>query len=253
MKPTYLKAFLLAACLIAKLPASAEQSNAIPPMPQRFQGVYLGMSMEDLTKLRPQVTSFWHRTSEEKVDVAVTNQTLSEIHRIRDPEWGMLGATNNLKAGMLGMYSFKDGVLNSFTFIWTGDVEKIRECQTKFVSWCVQHWGNNFERKTKTENKGSNAEQLCPVLLWHKGDLILVVVCTSNLTSHRDTGIMLFTVFHRDDKSLVDSFSGEEVDPAVLMLNENPILEVSSINRHLALGYCGDRSTASGSECPVTR
>lgn len=217
MKAKPMKPLLLITLLAVAPVALAQQTNSGVPMPKRFEGIRLGMSMEELVKLRPQVISVWHKTPEGKVDLTRTNQTLDEFYRGFDPEWGELGPTNDLiMAGTLGSYEFRDGKLLSFSFTWIGNAEKITKCQNEFLSSCVRLWGNSYERRAMTQGRGSEYEQVVPVLLWKKGDTAIALTC--GVRGRVDEPLRLFSldVFPTSQSSSLALYEREKFDPEVI-------------------------------------
>jgi len=217
MKAKPMKPLLLITLLGATSVALAQQTNSGLPMPKRFEGIRLGMSMEELVKLRPQVTSVWHKTPEGKVDLTRTNETLNEFYRGFDPEWGELGSTNDLDiAGAVGNYEFRDGKLRKFNFAWFGDVEKITKHQNEFLSSCVRLWDNSYERHAITVERGSEFEQVVPVLLWKKGDTAIALVCGGRWQVGKPLGFFSLNVFPTRDSSILALYECEKFDPEVI-------------------------------------
>ena len=122
--------------------ADEEVKKETVPMPEGFEGIYLGMSIEELFKIRPRVTidsvTAMHIGSlDQKIDTTKPNQTLEESSE-SDSVFGL---------NMLAMYPFRDGKLKSALIGWTGDINHIKKHHKAFVSSCIKRWGSDYQKK----------------------------------------------------------------------------------------------------------
>jgi len=173
-----------------------------------FGGIYLGISLKDFLKIRPNanVHPMNMYSADQKVDLTKPNQSLYEFIE-NDPLFGL---------SMLGTYSFKDGKLRDIMLTWVGDMKKIKKHRKDFVSSCIKKWGSKFQRRiVKLEPKAKN-EHLAPVLFWQKGNTIIVAGWTSKYYDKKlKEGVFMIDLFPRNDEKLIALYAGEKVSKEI--------------------------------------
>jgi len=146
---------------ISVLFAQGNQLN----MPKGFQGIYHGMSLVEFLKIRPNVRVNPMKTGRyEKADITKLNQTLEEGIKNMPFEGGE----------MLGLYSFKEGRLDTLVVIWEGAFEKMRDLSNQFVKERINNWGRDFEAKVVVRG-----ETQMPALIWKKNKVLIGVNCSA--------------------------------------------------------------------------
>ena len=155
-------------------------------MPKEFQGIYYGMSLVEFLKIRPNVRVNLVKTgSYEKADITKPNQTLEE--RIKNTPFKGIE--------MLGLYSFKEGRLDTFVVIWEGLFEEMRGLNNQFIKERIKNWGREFEAKVVVRG-----ETQMPSLIWKKNKVLICVNCSAEPLEGKGFILMSFS-------SLGDPFS----------------------------------------------
>lgn len=214
MLKTIFMCLLVIIMILSSAIADEKAKKETIPMPEGFEGVYIGMLLPDFLKIRPQVRpGGLGPTHETEVDVTKPNQSLGE------------GVENDQLFGLFmgGMYSFRDGKLRHLSLSWIGWGEKIQDVRKHrgvFISSCIQRWGSDFQKKVlKTEPlkqaPSTDEELLVPVLLWKKGNTMVAVRFSSEYENKALGGGFTLTLFSQDDKEIMTIFAGEKVDDSV--------------------------------------
>lgn len=188
-------------------------------MPEGFEGIYLGMSIKELLEVRPNMRPSNRYSPDQKVDLAKLNQSTDELVK-NDPLYGL---------NMVAMYVFRDGKLKNMLITWVGDITNIRKDRWKFISSCHKRWGPDYQKKIlKLQPKRKN-EHLAPVLLWQKGNTMIVAVCTFGHHGKKlKEGAFTINLFLKSDKELLKLFAGEKVSKSV---RDKLFQEVENITR----------------------
>lgn len=159
-------------------------------MPEGFEGIYLGMSIEELLKIRP------------KVNVNPKDSQLLEESTEVDSLYGLV---------MFGTYVFEDGKLVNALLVWAGDMEKIRKYRRDFLSFSIKRWGRNFQKKIVTQRPDTKDEHLMPVLLWYKGNTAIAAACTSEYEDKElMQGVFVIQLFSKYDTGIINFYDRDE-------------------------------------------
>lgn len=186
--------------------ADEESKRKTVPMPEGFKGVFIGMSLPDFLKIRPQIhPGGLGPTHEQKIDITKPNQSLSEGVE-SDPIFGL---------SFLGMYSFENGKLKSLSLIWGGNIKNVRAYRSVFISSCKKRWGSNFQRRVIKLEPETEDEHLAPLLLWEKGNTIIATVCILEGDKNLKEGGFEIILFSKNDKEFITALAGEKVEGSV--------------------------------------
>jgi hypothetical protein len=192
------KLILSAIIFVTAFTATADQTNAAFPMPNRFEGIRLGMSMDELVKACTNIMSIWHDKAGGGIDLTRTNETLYELYRGNDPVWGELGPTNDPVCMAGGIFDFQEGKLKRLAFTWFGERTNILKYRAIFLTSCVQLWGGDFQKRAMLKKQGS----VYPALVWIKNNHTLVFILEADEGSIGNHVGFGFHMLHNDDRIL---------------------------------------------------
>jgi hypothetical protein len=200
----YILILLMATGIFVSDVAAEEINKQLVEMPEGFEGIYLGISIKELLKIRPKANldPMDRYSPSQEIDVTKPNQTLGEFTK-GDPLFGL---------NMVSMYVFRDGKLKNMLLTWVGDISHVRKHREKFVSSCSKRWGTDYQKKIiKFEPKKKN-EHLAPLLLWQVGNTIIAAVCTSEYEDKSlEEGAFMISMFSKNDRETLAAFAGEKV------------------------------------------
>jgi len=184
-----------------------EGHQEVVAMPDGFTGIHLGMSVQELVRLRPGAFPSHRKSQTERVDITRPNQTLKELSQ-KDPQYRLV---------MLVSYSVREGTLKSVVFMWAGEMPAIVKQRPAFLSGCLNRWGSGFVKRVIKQYPNTDQEHFAPLLLWEKGKSMVSAVCTPHF-EHKPLERGSFTVclFYKDDAEVARFSAGEEADQAIL-------------------------------------
>jgi hypothetical protein len=168
-------------------------------MPPGFESVRLGMTLEEFSKLRPNVKPFslFPDPQKQKIDFMKKNQMVDE--RLRDhPLFDYV------------MYQFGEGRLISLTMFATVESECFPERRALFLRTCVASWGKTYDRRVSKLSLGK-FDYLAPLLYWAKDDIEIGAAFTVDLEG----------VFPQEGQLLL-KISSQKGDPSLSGLETEP-------------------------------
>lgn len=183
----------------------AESSIETIKMPEGFEGVYIGMSLEEFLKIRPNAEEHpmnRHRYNQ-KVDLSKLNQSLGET------------ITKDILFSV-GFYTIRNGKLKNIQLIGAWDMEYTRKHRLNFILSSIKRWGWNFQKRIVKQNPKSKEEYLAPLLLWQMADMMIVAGCTTPEYENKflKKGAFMITMLVKDEIS--NFLVGENVNELLL-------------------------------------
>lgn len=151
--------FLIAALLLWSIMCTDAFANDILPMPKGLEGVYLGMSLDDLKKVKPSI----------KKD----DWSYSALYFEKDINNEFFDATS---------YEFLDNKLVVITLAESGTFDWVKNRIPGLIKGSAKKWGNNYSKKVGViENDPiTKMTHLFPIFYWEKpqGKIIMDYIVT---------------------------------------------------------------------------
>lgn len=164
------------------------------PMIEGFNGVYIGMSVKELLKVRQGLDFYPMHKNRNSNKENLEQGTLCE--NIKEADF--------YKLNLYVSYDIKKSSLYTFMILCVSEEPIFRLYQEKILTKFFELWGQNYNKKIIKLNGDDNYKT--PFFLWEKDNVFIGTYASDKLKKGKEVFALIIT----GDKNLIDTLTKEQ-------------------------------------------